>query len=76
MGVSLAYAHLIDSSLNAASNAHELYFDGVNLTIPEIAHEVGFNSQSHLTTQFKRIVGVTPGRYRSNEVSNRVVLKK
>jgi AraC-like DNA-binding protein len=29
-----------------------------------VAAEVGFADQSHLTRQFKRIVGVTPGRYR------------
>ena len=28
-----------------------------------VAAEVGFSSQSHLTRQFKRLVGVTPGQY-------------
>lgn len=31
--------------------------------IARAAHEVGFADQSHLTRRFKRIVGVTPGRY-------------
>jgi AraC-like DNA-binding protein len=31
--------------------------------IAEVALAVGFADQSHLTRQFKRIVGVTPGRY-------------
>jgi AraC-like DNA-binding protein len=30
----------------------------------EVAAEVGFADQSHLTRHFRRIVGVTPGRYR------------
>jgi AraC family transcriptional regulator len=29
-----------------------------------IAEEVGFSSQSHMTTAFVRSVGVTPGRWR------------
>jgi AraC family transcriptional regulator len=33
--------------------------------IAEIALEVGFSSQSHFTTQFKRIANVTPGAYRA-----------
>jgi len=28
-----------------------------------VAHEVGFSDQSHLTRQFKRVVGVTPGEF-------------
>jgi AraC-like DNA-binding protein len=29
----------------------------------EVASAVGFSDQSHLTRQFKRLIGVTPGRY-------------
>jgi AraC family transcriptional regulator len=36
-----------------------------------LAHEVGFASQSHLATAFKRAVGVTPGEYRRQAVSVR-----
>ena len=32
-------------------------------SLAEVALEVGFSSQSHLTRQFKRIIGVTPGQY-------------
>jgi AraC-like DNA-binding protein len=28
-----------------------------------VAHDLGFNSQSHFTTSFRRIIGVTPGQY-------------
>jgi AraC-like DNA-binding protein len=31
--------------------------------LAEVAMEVGFSSQSHLTRQFKKIIGVTPGQY-------------
>jgi AraC-like DNA-binding protein len=31
--------------------------------LAEVAAEVGFSSQSHLTERFKRIIGVTPGQY-------------
>jgi AraC-like DNA-binding protein len=32
-------------------------------TLAEVAAEVGFSSQSHMTRQFKKIIGVTPGQY-------------
>lgn len=31
--------------------------------LAEIAAEVGFSSQSHMTRRFKKIIGVTPGQY-------------
>jgi AraC-like DNA-binding protein len=31
--------------------------------LAEVAAEVGFSSQSHMTRQFKNIIGVTPGQY-------------
>jgi len=31
--------------------------------LAEIAAEVGFSSQSHMTRSFKKIIGVTPGQY-------------
>jgi len=31
--------------------------------LAEVADEVGYSSQSHLTNRFKRIIGVTPGQY-------------
>lgn len=34
------------------------------LAIAEVAQQVGFTDQSHLTRHFKRIVGVPPGQYR------------
>lgn len=33
------------------------------MSLAEVAAEVGFSSQSHMTRQFKKIIGVTPGQY-------------
>jgi AraC family transcriptional regulator len=35
-----------------------------NAAIADIALQVGFSSQSHLTQQFKRITGMTPKQVR------------
>jgi AraC-like DNA-binding protein len=35
-------------------------------TLAEVAVEAGFSSQSHMTRQFKKIIGVTPGQYAQN----------
>jgi AraC family transcriptional regulator len=43
--------------------ARELLHDRKR-SISEIAYSVGFSSQSHLTTNFRRIVGSTPNRFR------------
>jgi AraC family transcriptional regulator len=32
--------------------------------LAEVATEVGFSDQSHFTRHFKRLVGVTPRRFR------------
>lgn len=36
-----------------------------SLSLSDVALTVGFNSQSHLSSHFRRIVGVTPARWRS-----------
>jgi AraC family transcriptional regulator len=33
-------------------------------SIAEVAHTAGFASQSHLTANFRRVTGLTPGRFR------------
>jgi AraC-like DNA-binding protein len=33
------------------------------LPLAQIAYDTGFSSQSHLTSSFKRLIGVTPGHY-------------
>jgi AraC-like DNA-binding protein len=37
----------------------------------EVATEVGFHDQAHLTRHFKRLVGTTPGRYASRPAPGR-----
>ena len=37
------------------------------LSIGEVALAVGFCSQSHFTTRFRRSTGITPGHYRTRE---------
>jgi AraC-like DNA-binding protein len=31
--------------------------------LADVAAEAGFSNQSHMTRQFKKIIGVTPGQY-------------
>lgn len=39
------------------------------ISVAEVAIAVGMSDQSHLTRHFKRIVAITPGRYRSMSIS-------
>jgi AraC family transcriptional regulator len=36
-----------------------------NLSLSSIAHTVGFSSQSHMTSTFRRLAGITPQAYRA-----------
>jgi AraC family transcriptional regulator len=42
----------------------KLMLSKTDLAIADIALQVGFSSQSHLTQQFKRITGMTPKQVR------------
>ncbi|WP_242050619.1 helix-turn-helix transcriptional regulator [Oculatella sp. FACHB-28] len=42
----------------------KLMLKRTNLAIADIALQVGFSSQNHLTQQFKRITGMTPKQVR------------
>lgn len=48
------------------SHAKRLLSEG--RAIADVAHLTGFSDQSHLTRQFKRMVGVTPGQYRAQSL--------
>jgi AraC-like DNA-binding protein len=39
------------------------------LPITAVAAEAGFYDQAHLTRHFKRIVGLTPGRYLKDAIT-------
>jgi len=45
--------------------AHARRLLAVGTTISEVAANTGFADQSHLTRQFRRRLGLTPGRYRN-----------
>lgn len=40
-------------------------------SIPEIAYRVGFSSQSHMTTVFRKQAGVTPKALRRSDIHDR-----
>jgi len=44
--------------------AQELLREEDDLGLGEVAFRAGFSDQSHFTSHFKRIVGVTPGKFR------------
>ena len=47
--------------------ARELLRDA-KTPIAEIAHAVGFSSQSHLSSNFRRVTGITPARFRRSQM--------
>jgi AraC family transcriptional regulator len=59
MGVS-PHQYVIQQRVEQA----KLMLSKTDLAIADIALQVGFSSQSHLTQQFKRVTGVTPKQVR------------
>jgi AraC family transcriptional regulator len=55
-----AYRYVMERRVE---RARELLCDGKR-PIAEIAYAAGFSSQAHFTTNFRRVTGVTPGRFR------------
>jgi AraC family transcriptional regulator len=45
--------------------AKELLQAGTDLALAEVAAHAGFSDQSHFSRHFKRLIGVTPGRFRT-----------
>lgn len=41
------------------------------LSLAEIAYQVGFSSQSHMSSSFRKIVGTSPGKYRKSMGSSK-----
>jgi AraC family transcriptional regulator len=56
------YRYVLERRIRRA----ELLLAASGRSIAEIALEVGFSSQSHLTTQFRRLRRITPAAYRKN----------
>jgi len=46
--------------------AQQLLGESNDLSLAEIATDVGFSDQSQFSTHFKRVVGVTPRRFRKS----------
>lgn len=59
------HQYVLDRRITRAREQLEL---GCN-SLADIAYAVGFSSQAHMTSMFKKRVGVTPGRYRSERRS-------
>jgi AraC family transcriptional regulator len=56
------YRYVLERRIHRA----ELLLAASSRSIAEIALDVGFSSQSHLTTQFRRLRRITPAAYRKN----------
>jgi AraC family transcriptional regulator len=59
MGIS-PYQYVIQQRVKQG----KLMLSNTDLAIADIALQVGFSSQSHLTQQFKRLTGMTPKQIR------------
>src|SRR5262249_41286929 len=51
--------------LRRVERAKQLLQAGTALSLAEVALRAGFSDQSQFTHHFKRVVGVTPGRFRT-----------
>jgi len=52
--------------LRRVERAKELLQAGTDLTLAEVALHAGFSDQSQFSRHFKRLVGVTPGQFRTS----------
>jgi AraC family transcriptional regulator len=52
--------------LRRVERAKQLLRAGAELSLADVAADVGFSDQSQLSHHFKRLVGVTPGRFRTS----------
>jgi AraC family transcriptional regulator len=51
--------------LRRVERAKQLLQTGIDLSLAEVAADAGFSDQSQFTHHFKRVVGVTPGQFRT-----------
>lgn len=61
--------------LQRIERAKELLTYG-EMTVSEIAWELGFSSTAHLSAQFRGVTGISPTRYRAQHGHERVALDK
>ena len=47
-----------------------------DISIAEIAYQVGFSNQAHLNRHFKRCVGITPGQFRRSTQASQVQMNQ
>jgi AraC family transcriptional regulator len=52
--------------MRRVDRAQQLLQAGTDLSLAEIAARAGFSDQSHFSHHFKRVVGITPGQFRSS----------
>ena len=50
--------------LRRIERAKQLLQAGTDLSLAEVAADAGFSDQSQFSHHFKRLLGVTPGRFR------------
>jgi AraC family transcriptional regulator len=51
--------------LRCVERAKQLLQAGTRLSVAEVAANAGFSDQSQFSQHFKRLVGVTPGQFRT-----------
>ena len=51
--------------LRRVERAKQLLQAGTDLSLAEVSAHAGFSDQSQFTHHFKRVVGVTPGQFRT-----------
>jgi AraC family transcriptional regulator len=51
--------------MRRVERAKELLHAGTDLSLAEVAACAGFSDQSQFTHHFKRLVGITPGQFRT-----------
>jgi AraC family transcriptional regulator len=51
--------------LRRVERAKQLLQAGTNLSLAEVATHAGFSDQSQFSRHFKRLIGVTPGQFRT-----------
>lgn len=61
--------------LQKIERAKELLSYG-ELTISEIAYQLGYSSVHHLSNQFKKVTGLTPSQFKTTQTNGRLPLDK